>query len=64
MTIREKGSYLARDGRLSFSRGSNEITTWPFRFEEDLLILEEGNEESHAYRRTKDLQCQSATAPS
>lgn len=57
MSIREKGSYRVSDGRLSFSRASGQITTWPIRFEGDRLVLEESSDGLHVYQRTRRTQC-------
>ena len=64
VSIREKGSYLANDGQLTFSRASGQVTTWPFRFEGDRLILQEGTDESRSYQRTKQRHCPNGTKPS
>lgn len=60
MSIRERGSYAAKDGELIFSRASGDITTWPYRFEEDRLILDESPDESRSYQRTKQQKCTDA----
>lgn len=62
MSIRERGSYSVKDGQLSFSRASGQITTWPFRFDGDRLILEESTQELHSYKRTKQRKCPDATS--
>ena len=64
LSIREKGSYWVGDGQLSFSRASGEITTWPFRFEGDRLVLEESSDGLHVYRRTRRTQCANVAPPS
>jgi hypothetical protein len=64
MSLRESGTYAVSEGRLSFSRASGETTTWPFRFESDrLLILDEGDDEPHAYRRASQRTCAGGSEP-
>ena len=57
MSVREKGSYWVEDGKLFTSRASGEITTWPFRFDGEKLVLEESEAEMHAYQRKAARQC-------
>ncbi len=65
MSIRESGSYSVEDGQISFSRASGEVTTWPFRFSsEHVLILQESPGESHSYRRVKERKCPNVTGQS
>lgn len=65
MSIRESGSYAVEGGQISFSRASGEVTTWPFRFSgEQILILLESPVESHSYRRVKPRKCPNVTGPS
>ena len=63
MSVREKGSYWVGDGRLSFSRASGQITTWPFRFDGEGLVLEESSGDFHVYRRTRRMRCPQAAPP-
>ena len=64
MSIRESGAYSAKNGQLSLSRAVGTVTTWPFRFDGDRLILEEFSNEAHDYRRTKQRPCPNASEQS
>lgn len=55
--IREKGAYWVLDGQLSLSRASGEASTWSFRFDGDQLLLEEHEDEVHAYARKAVRSC-------
>ncbi|MDX1644130.1 MAG: hypothetical protein R3244_07215 [Thermoanaerobaculia bacterium] len=56
-SIREKGSYWVEDEHLHFSRATGVITSWPFRFEGDQLLLREGGDAWYVYDRTEEAQC-------
>lgn len=56
-SLRERGTYGVREGRLSLSRASGKITAWPFRLEAGRLLLEEHDEEVHAYTRRRLGSC-------
>lgn len=57
-SIREQGSYWTMDDRLHFSRATGVVTTWPFRFDGDRLLLREGGDEWHAFDQTEAARCQ------
>jgi hypothetical protein len=55
--IREKGEYWVTDDRLSLTRSSGEVTTWPFALDGGRLVLEESANESHRYERKARRDC-------
>ena len=57
MSIREEGAYWVENDSLSFTRASGEVTVWPFRFENDQLLLQEHEDEVYAYKRKAELRC-------
>lgn len=58
MRIREEGNYRLADGALVFTRPSGNETRWPYRFEEDTLVVEEHPGEVESYRRTGRRTCE------
>jgi hypothetical protein len=57
MSIREKGAYWVEDGRISLTRASGEVTSWPFRLDAGQLLLEEHHDEVHTYTRRSARIC-------
>ncbi|MDX1631737.1 MAG: hypothetical protein R3234_07740, partial [Thermoanaerobaculia bacterium] len=58
---RESGAFWTREDRLSFSRASGRVTTWPFGFEDDRLLLREHENETRVYEREGRADCTAAS---
>jgi hypothetical protein len=55
--IHENGAYWVEDGQISMSRATGEVTTWAFELDGDRLLLEEHENETHAYERKARGDC-------
>lgn len=49
--IREKGDHWTQEGQLQLTRANGTTTSWPVSFEENEMILEEYENETHRYTK-------------